>query len=72
MQSLRWLSFLLYCLLISFLFLTFAAIMKEILFSIVLTSIAIGLVYRNKGKWYDYVVAVILGSIVAIGLMISE
>jgi len=52
--------------------LTFAAVMKAIIFGIILTAIAIGLVYRNKGKWYDYVVAVILGCIIAIGLMISE
>jgi hypothetical protein len=46
--------------------------MKEIIFGIILTVIGFGLVYRNKGKWYDYIVAVILGGIIAIGLMISE
>ena len=52
--------------------LTFAAVMKAIIFGIILTAIGLGLVNRNKGKWYDYVVAVILGGIVALGLMISE
>ena len=46
--------------------------MKAVIFGIVLTLIALGLVHRRKGKWYDYMVAVILGIIVTLGFMISE
>jgi hypothetical protein len=46
--------------------------MKAIIFGIILTAIGLGLVNRNKGMWYDYVAAVIIGVIITLGLMISE
>ena len=64
--------FFLYCLLISFLFLTFAAVMKAIIFGIILTAIGLGLVNRNNGKWYEYVAAAIIGIILTLGFLISE
>ena len=46
--------------------------MKAIIFGIMLTAIGLGLVNRNKGKWYEYVATVIIGVILTFALMISE
>lgn len=40
----------------------------RILIGILLTLIGIGLAYRDKGKWYEYLAALVIGCLVTIGL----
>lgn len=44
--------------------------MKALITGIVLTIIALGLIHRNHGKWYEYVAAIIIGCFVIIGLLL--
>ena len=38
-----------------------------IIIGIIVTIIGLGLVYRDKGRWYEYVVAIIIGCFVCLG-----
>jgi len=41
----------------------------RILIGIFVTLIAIGLIHRDKGKWYEYLAAIVIGLLATVGLL---
>ena len=50
----------------------FRYLIMTIIIGIILSLLALSMVYKRKGRWYDYLAVVILSAIATIALMLVQ